>query len=400
MSARRHVHDNERRARLARRHGVAPALRLPDVESAVRAMTALHATETATIHLSAFARVENLTVADVERALFVDRTLVKQLAMRRTMFVLSRDLLPAVLGSASARVAERERRRVAKDVVAGGLADDGEAWLERACAAVLERLAAEPGDEGLSAQEIREQVPEVKGSVTMAPGKTWGGDVNVAPWVLTQLGARGQVVRGVHDGHWRTARPRWTLMSHWLGEQPEPWSPVDGYAELVRRWLWTFGPGTTDDLQWWLGSTKSAVTQALHHLGAVEVTLDGGRSGWLLPDDLDRVPDVEPWAALLPVLDPTTMGWKDRGFYLHPAHVPHLFDGNGNAGTTAWWEGRVVGCWVQDSGGVVRVVLREDVGAQGRTALDAEAERLTRWLDGTRIRSVYSSRQMRLMTRP
>jgi Winged helix DNA-binding domain len=358
-------------------------------------MTALHATETPTVHLSAFARVEALTVADVERSLFEDRTLVKQLAMRRTMFVLPRNLLPAVLGSASARVAEQQRRRIVKDVVAGGLADDGEGWLERACCAVLERLQAEPGTLGLSAQAIREQVPEVKGSVSMSPGKKWGAVVNVAPWVLTLLGARGDVVRGVHDGHWRTARPRWTLMSRWLGEQPAPASAEEGYAELVRGWLLTFGPGTTADIQWWLGATKSAVTSALHRLAAVEVTLDDGQSGWLLRDDLEPEPDVEPWAALLPVLDPTTMGWKHRAFYLQPEHMPYLFDTNGNAGTTAWWDGRIVGCWVQDDDGVVQVVLREDVGSAARVALDVEAARLTEWLDGIRITSVYSSLQMR-----
>ena len=84
------------------------------------------------------------------------------------------------------------------------------------------------------------------------------------------------------------------------------------------------------------------------------MSLDGGGTGWVLPDDVEPVDDVEPWAALLPVLDPTVMGWKERDFYLGP-HAPHLFDSNGNAGTTAWWDGRIVGCWVQDDAGVVEV---------------------------------------------
>jgi hypothetical protein len=95
------------------------------------------------------------------------------------------------------------------------------------------------------------------------------------------------------------------------------------------------------------------------------------------------------------VLDPTTMGWKERDFYLDPAHTPYLFDTNGNAGTTAWWEGRIVGCWVQDPDGVVQVVPREDVGAEGRAALGVEAARLTDWLGGVRISSVYASHQMK-----
>ena len=133
---------------------------------------------------------------------------------------------------------------------------------------------------------------------------------------------------------------------------------------LVERWLRTFGPGTEADLVWWLGATKGAVRRALGELGAVEVGLGDG-VGYLLPDDLDDVPEPEPWAALLPVLDPTTMGWKQRDFYLADDDVPHLFDSNGNAGTTAWWDGRIVGCWVQDDDGVVSVVLRHDVGSDG-----------------------------------
>ncbi len=392
MLAPRHIGNAERRARLARRHGIAATHRLPDVERATRAMTVLHATEAATVYLSAFARVDGLAVADVDRALYDDRSLVKQLAMRRTLFVFPRDLLPAAWASAAARVAQQERRRVAKDIVASGLAADGEVWLEKACAAVLARLAEV---EALSAQEIREQVPEVQGRVTMAPGKRWGGEIQVAPWVLTQLGLRGQVVRGRNLAHWRLSRPTWSLMSRWLGVELDPVTADAGYAELVRRWLRTFGPGTVADVQWWLGSTKTAAVQALAAVGAVRVSLDHGETGWVLPDDVDPEPPVEPWAALLPVLDPTTMGWKSRDFYLDGGHTAYLFDSNGNAGTTVWWDGRIVGCWVQDDDGVVRVILREDVGAQARTSLDAEADRLTTWLGGTRITTVYSSLQMK-----
>src|SRR6185369_9925551 len=146
--------------------------------------------------------------------------------------------------------------------------------------------------------------------------------------------------------------------------------------------------GTEDDLVWWFGSTKTVVRAALAALDAVEVSLDGGGTGWLLPDDLDDVPDPGPWAALLPVLDPTIMGWQGRDFYLGP-HRDQLFDTRGNAGTTAWVDGRAVGCWVQDDAGVVEVHLLERVSPAARRTLDAEAARLTVWLDGLRVPSIY-----------
>ncbi len=212
--------------------------------------------------------------------------------------------------------------------------------------------------------------------------------------MLTQLGATADIVRAVNTGHWRVSRPRWTLMRHWLGDVPEPWTPADGYREIVRRWLYTFGPGTVDDITWWLGATRTAVRPALAELEAVAVSLDRGGMGWLLPDDLEEVPDPGLWVALLPVLDPTVMGWQGRDFYLGP-HRDLIFDRNGNAGTTAWVDGRITGCWVQDDAGVVHVRLLEHVPASARRALDAEASRLAAWLAGTRIGTVYSSPAMK-----
>lgn len=388
----RTVTDAERRHRVGRRHALAPEHRVGTPDQVTTAMTVLHATEASSVYLSVAARAPEATVADLDRALYDDRSLVKQLAMRRTLFVFPRDLLPAAWGSASARVADTERRKIARNVVDDGRATDGEAWLVEVGRQVVELLSARGT---LSAKEIREALPMLDGKVAVSASTPWGGPVPIAPRVLTLLGASGLIVRGANAGHWRVNRPAWTLMTEWLGESPTPMDPADGYAELVRRWLRTFGPGTEADLVWWLGSTKSAVRRALVDVAAVEVRLDGGDTGWLLPDDLEPEPEVAPWASLLPTLDPTTMGWRDRDFYLDPTHTPYLFDSNGNGGTTIWWDGRIVGCWVQDRDGVVVPVLREDLGSDGDAAVASEVDRLTAWLDGVVISSVYASAQMK-----
>lgn len=388
--ARRRISDAERRSRIAVRHALAPAHRLTDVAAVTRAMTVLHATEAATVHLAVAARAEGVKPEDVDVELYDARSVVKQLAMRRTLFVFPRELLPAAWGSASARVATSERKRIAKAIAAAGIAPDGEAWLDAARDATLARLAEGPA----TTAELRAQVPELAGMVGGTTDKAYDRAVPVAPWVLTHLGLEGKALRGRNAGHWRLNKPTWTTAEDWLGVVDEPLGEDAGYAALVGRWLTTFGPGTAADIQWWLGSTKTAVTRALADLGAVEVDLDDGTTGWVHPADEDTGP-VEPWAALLPTLDPTVMGWKSRAFYLAPEHVPYLFDTNGNAGTTAWWDGRIVGCWVQDEEGVVRLSLLEDVGPDGLAALELEARRLTAWLDGTVIGNVYASRQMK-----
>lgn len=389
-----HIADSDRRRRLAVRHGLAAGL--PSVEAATDAMTVLHATEAATVHLALWARVDDVTVADVDAALYDDRRLVKQLAMRRTLFVFPRDLLPATWGSASARVAGQQRAQLAKNVAAAGLAEGPDrvaGWIDDAAAAVLAVLA---DGRPRTTREVRDLVPVLDGRIKIGRSdKKWGGDFPVGAWVMTMLGAEGRVVRATNAGHWRLNKPTWTTTRAWLGTDAEALPDREGYAVLVRRWLATFGPGTETDVVWWLGATKTIVRRALADVGAVEVGLDGGATGWVLPDDITPVEAVEPWAALLPTLDPTVMGWKERAFYLDPADTPYLFDSNGNAGNTAWWDGRIVGCWVQDDDARVHLVLRDDVGAKARTALELEAERLTSWLDGVRITNVYASPQMR-----
>jgi Winged helix DNA-binding domain len=376
----RTVEVSERRARLARRHRLAPGPTADGVEEAARSMVCLHGTDPATVYLSAWARVEGMTVADMDRALYTDRSLVKHLAMRRTLFVFPRDSLGDVQAGASDRVAGVERRRLARQVERAGLRADGERWLSQACEQVLAALGG--GREARSA-ELRQEIPVLEGSIDYGEGRSWGGTLSVGPRVLTVLSAAGRVVRASNDGAWFTSRPRWALMPDWLGEELAAPPEAEGVAALVERWLRAFGPGTEADLKWWLGSTVKAVRGALADTGAVEVDL-GGRTGYLLPDDLDPPDPVEPWAALLPPLDPTTMGWYERDWYLGP-HRQQLFDASGNAGPTVWWDGRVIGGWRQAEDGAVVLQLLEDVGTDGVAAVEREAARLTSWLGGTRV---------------
>ncbi|WP_310964213.1 winged helix DNA-binding domain-containing protein [Nocardioides terrisoli] len=382
------IDDDERRARLARRQGLADPV--ASVTGAVEAVVCLHATEPANVHLAAFAR-SGATRAQVDAALYDARSVVKQLAMRRTVFAFPRELLPAVWGSAAARVATRLQTRLAKEVEAAGIAPRGDDWLARTTDAVRVVLADGPA----TTAELRGRVPGLDRRLMISPGKSYGGEFPIASRVLSALAARGDVVRGENAGDWRLSRPRWTLAEDWLGAPRVALAEAAGYAALVRAWLDRFGPGTEADIVWWLGGTKAAVRRALADNGAVEVSTALGPA-YVLPEDLDPVAPVEPWAALLPALDPTTMGWKQRDFYLGD-HAGKVFDRNGNAGPTAWWGGRIVGGWRQDPDGTVVVVPCERLPRAARDALDARAAALTTWLAGDVVSTIYQSPLVRAL---
>ena len=97
--------DEERRDRLARRHLLAPGHRAGSIEAAADALVGLHATDLSTVHMAAWARVEELRSPDVDEALYERRTLVTQLAMRRTLFTVTRPRLAEVVHGAGRRVA-------------------------------------------------------------------------------------------------------------------------------------------------------------------------------------------------------------------------------------------------------------------------------------------------------
>lgn len=376
---------DERRKRLLRRHFLAATEPVP-ITTVTAGLIGLHATDPATPYLSMWARSTKVVVADLERDIYEKRVAVKHLGMRRTLWLVNAIDLPMVQSAASDRVADNESRRLVADVEKAGVTGDGEGWLRRACAAVLRQLI-EQGP--ATSTELRARLPELAGTYNPAPGKRWGAEVPLAPRVLTVLSARGEIVRGPNDGAWTTSRPRWATASGWLTTPRAPMPAREAEAELTRRWLRAFGPATVDDVKWWCGTTLTAARRALADVGAVEVDLHGTR-GCALPDDLEAEPDVPPWCALLPGLDATTMGWFERGWYLG-AHRGQVFDRTGNAGPTAWWNGRVVGGWRQDASARVQLQLLEDPGRDGRRALERRADELTSWLDGLRVSPRFPS---------
>lgn len=370
----------ERRSRLGLRHRLSPEARTDDVLDIARSTVVLHATDPATVFLSVAARSVEAAPAAVERALYDDRTLLRMLAMRRTMFVAPTELAPVLQASTANALAAKQRATYVRMIERGSDVPDVPAWfaeVEKAAhAALLERGEATGAQ--LSADE-----PLLRTRVDPAPGKSYSRPTSVTTWILVTLGCEGLVVRGRPNGSWASSQYRWSPVEAWLpGGIAE--MPADAArADLVRRWLRAFGPAPASDLKWWTGWNAGDVKKALASLDVAEVALEGGGAGVVLSDDLEPAPEPEPWAALLPALDPTPMGWQERGWFLG-GHGPRLFDRNGNIGPSVWWNGRVVGGWAQRPDGEIAVRLLEDVGADAEAAVEREAARTAAWYGDVR----------------
>jgi hypothetical protein len=370
----RHVGQQERRARLVTRHLLAAGGKATDPAAAARSVVALHATDPATVFLSVQARTTSVDVAAVESALYEERTLLRMLAMRRTMFVVPVEDAPILQKSSTDAIAVLQRKRYLQ--LMDGLGDGD--WLDDVADSTAQALLKR-GE--ATAAELAADEPRLRSKVTLAEGKAYGGAQNITSWVLLLLAAQGRIVRGRPRGSWLSTQWRWSPVDRWLpGGMAAP-DADDARAALVRRWLQAYGPGTVADLRWWTGWTAAHVKKALATIGAVEVDLDGV-AGVDLPGSFAEKP--EPGAVLLPALDPTPMGWAGRDWYLGP-HAPTLFDRSGNIGPTVWWDGHVVGGWAQRPDGAVVHRLLVDVGRDAKQAIDAAAEALEAWIGPARI---------------
>ncbi len=307
------------------------------------------------------------------------------LAMRRTLFVAPVSRVPTLHAAAGWSLAGTERRRNLKLLERAGIADP-EAWLERVSAATLSALR-DLGE--ATAVELTEAVPDLGLRIEVGKGK-WAGKIGMSSRVLLLLAIEGRVTRGRPLGSWKSTMYRWAPTREWLDLELDarPADPAGARAWLARLYLEAFGPATFEDVHWWTGWNKTQTRKALAAVDPHEVELEG-TSGLLAPGDGRDGPEpaqTEPdrRLALLPPLDTTTMGWKERDWYVGD-HEAALFDRNGNAGPTVWLDGRIIGGWAQREDGEVVVRLLEEVGSEVTDAARAEAASLSEWLGDTRI---------------
>lgn len=397
MAALRTITDSERRARLGRRHHLIG--RASSVAEVAGDLVGLHASDPASIYLAARARVRGIDPAAIESALYEERTLMRILAMRRTLFVIPVGLAPVLQAATSDAVAAAERRRLAGQLEDGGVAKPGrgDAWIARVTPLALASLR-ERGE--ATAVELSNDVTDLAVKLDMAPGKKYSARVSVASRMLLLLAAEGHVVRGRPRGSWISTQYRWSPAERWLGAPGASLDAADAQRELAVRWLTRFGPATETDLKWWTGWNLRQARAALAAARAEPVLLDGGVAAWVAPGDVDGslVSDSdagsvaggagESWVALLPALDPTAMGWTGRDWYLG-SHRGRLFDNNGNIGPTVWCDGRIVGGWAQRPDGTVAVQLLEDIGRDRSAAIDDEAGAVEAWLGGVRFNTRF-----------
>ena len=199
-----------------------------------------HATDPTSVYIGAFARVKGVTAADIAGVLYDDRSLIKVVGMRRTMFATTAEIAGVINSAVTRKIAAAERKRllqwlaetdVAPDVTSGSTRSRHRRW-RRSTSSAPRRRPSLPGASPVCASRSR-SVPANMGR----QGRRF--DANAVPALV-----EARIIRGRPRGTWVSSMYEWVPMERWVpGGLAEP-PNARLRLSSSRRWLRAFGPGT------------------------------------------------------------------------------------------------------------------------------------------------------------
>ncbi|HSC05164.1 MAG TPA: winged helix DNA-binding domain-containing protein [Solirubrobacteraceae bacterium] len=257
--------------------------RARDPMAVVERLLAVQAQDAHGARLAIRARSTGLSVADVDRALTEDRSLLITWLNRGTLHLVSRDDYPWVQALTTPSLLTGNSRRLAQEGVTQDAAERG--------VAVIARSLADDGP--LTRDELRARVERA--------GVRTEGQALVH--LLGLASFRGLIVRGPMVGE----QQAYVLVRDWIGDTRHV-ARDQALTELARRYLAGHGPAGERDLAKWAGIPLRDARAGLRSIASeLDVRSDG-----VARLAAARSADQPPPPRLLGPFDPLLLGWTSR----------------------------------------------------------------------------------------
>jgi len=320
-------------------------------------------------HLQLWARVEGLTQAEIEQALWQEHSLVKIWSLRSTLHLIPREDYFLHVNTMKNWGLQREQKLLVKY----GLAPEESFKL---VAAVVEMLADGP----LTRSELAERIGIVYGPEWQAWIKhNWGG-------IIKQAMVMGLTCFGPNRG----AETTFVQGNSWLSNPPIITEEL-AQVTLLRRYLRRYGPASPADFAFWTGSSTREVMPIWNRLllnepdGLIKVTING-KPNWLLRENLTELLAVlegDLPVRLLPTYDVYVLAHKDKSQYLDMTYYKRVYREAAIVSAVVLIDGQVAGVWsyIRKSKKLeVRVELFSDISPARKDEIEVEAQKLGHFL--------------------
>jgi len=344
-------------ARRMARHALAEPATGLDPAGIAGLLCGAHAQVLSAAELSIGRRIAGATRADVQRALWQERTLVKSFGPRGTIHLLPTADLPMWTGALSALPSSVPTHPEGVRFTAGQ-ADE-----------VIAAIGGALADAELTVDELTEAIADRAGPWAVERTMEAFGGMWPRWRLLTSTAAhRGMLCFGPDRGR----KVTYTNPHRWLAG----FRPADGGAALrtlVTRYLYAYGPATPQHFAKWLGISPRYAAGLFGNLGGVleRVELDG-QPGWTAAGDTATPPRPHRGIRLLPYFDAYVVAGQPRERLYPGAAANRALTPAGQAGNypVLLVDGVVGGVWHQRRSGRKLAItvepLRELTASQRR----------------------------------
>lgn len=286
----------------------------------------LHSTRLSTSYLSLFVRTKYFMKTDLERELYINRTLGRIRGMRRTLFIQPIDMIP-IVHTATFKLGEKNFEKY-MEFHKVSINEYQE---------VSDRIMKILKGKELSASEIRKEL---------------NSKSNI-PAIIQLMCNYGLLIRGKPIKDWKDGRNRYAVFKEYFPSLDlKIISEKEAVQYLVEKYVKTYGPVSENDISWWTGLTKLKIREALQNIKSQlnSVTISSIKGKFItLNSDIEQLHNLNnvdnPTLIFLPELDPYPMGYKDRERYIDSKNYNKIFDRSGNIAATIFLDGIAIGVW-------------------------------------------------------
>lgn len=337
-------------------------------ESICGAISGVQAQVMSCAEIQFWARNHTLTRAQISRALYEDRSLVKSTFIRQTLHIIpARDF--SLFNSALKTTLLAQVRRVAGTI--GVTAAD----LDDLNSQIIKSLREGP----LTQPEIRKRVePHASKRVKAWMSRVWS--------ILRVPIAEGLICYG----HARGSEITFIRTDQWLHGHPKKMDVREAQQMLLMRFLAAYGPATPRDFSKWSGIRMPEIKESWDAVKdqLVELAIEG-ESAWLPRKSFRHLSAAGfsgPVVRMLPAFDPFLLAHAAKDHLVHRTHYKRVYRNQGWISPVILIEGRVGGIWshVRKSGKLrIEVDPFEKFPKRIRTLIEEEAESLAGFLDSS-----------------
>lgn len=297
-----------------------------DILKIIRQIIGLHATCPATPHLSLFNRMNNYSREMLDDLLYIRRQAAKIKCFRKTIFIIPADYIAIAFAATHqilATTAERFKKYVGISI----------SEYDKISKQVVDLL--DPG--GLTTKQIKAELPQ---------NERISAIINLMCDLCI-------LVRGKSNSGWKSnLHTYYNFRKYFPQVDLDNLSAQEAREMTVLDYLAAFGPVSQADIAWWTGFPKTSIRLILEKYRdtITEIKIkDIDIRLFILTKHLESLVSASRSETvninLLPVLDPYTMGYKDRDRYIDKKHYYYIFDKSGNGTSVILYNGIVIGVW-------------------------------------------------------